>query len=189
MTSYNHAFIPGSLREIPELQDPRRTSQVFEKDDDRKVGMKARASIASIKAVDIMNPAPPTVRASSKIRAAVDILQSLEVRYLPVVDDDETLVGLLSDRELRTIRIPYFVGNEYVGSLQEALSMNVARLLLGVAPRVDIDADTTDLMALMAHHRVGALPVTHKNGKLVGIITYLDLCRGLSRETAAFVAV
>jgi len=137
-------------------------------------------AVSTLKAKDVMSAALATVRASSKLGTAVDILRTLEVRHLPVVDDGGALVGLLSDRDLRTLRIPYFAGNEYVGDLGAALGANVSRLLRGSVPFVDTDNTVGEVLDLMIYHEICAIPVVDAERLLVGIISYVDLLRALS---------
>jgi acetoin utilization protein AcuB len=48
-------------------------------------------------AQDLMTSAPATVRPTTTVRRAVEILETLEIRHLPVVDENRQLVGMLSD--------------------------------------------------------------------------------------------
>jgi len=134
---------------------------------------------AGMRARDLMSDAPAVLRASSNIRTAVEILHTLDIRYLPVVDDDGSLVGVLSDRELRTLRIPYFIGNEYIGNLQAALNVVVKRLLHSEVLSVDADASVTEALALMLHYKLAVVPVTDGYGVLVGVLNYMDMLRML----------
>src|SRR6476659_542610 len=56
--------------------------------------------VAMIPAHVRMTEGPVTISMSATVRDAVRLLQTLEVRHLPVVDEDGTLVGMLSDRDL-----------------------------------------------------------------------------------------
>ena len=55
---------------------------------------------------DLMTEAPATVGPTATVRKAVDILQTLDIRHLPVVNDDGELIGMLSDRDLRSLSLP-----------------------------------------------------------------------------------
>ncbi len=132
-----------------------------------------------LRAKDLMSDVQGVVRASATIRTAVEIIRSLDIRTVCVVDDDGTLVGALSDRELRTLRIPYFIGNEYIGDLKKALDEPVSRLLDSTVVFVDAEASAGEALALMIHHRTPSLPVIDAGGILVGVINYLDMLRKL----------
>ncbi len=54
-------------------------------------------------AADLMTENPRTIRATDPLGQAIEALQSIEVRHLPVVDDQNELVGMLSDRDLGSL--------------------------------------------------------------------------------------
>ena len=51
-------------------------------------------------AADIMTDNPRTIRSTDPVSDAVDLLHSMNVRHLPVVDGRGQLIGMLSDRDL-----------------------------------------------------------------------------------------
>ncbi len=134
---------------------------------------------------DLMTEAPATVLPTSTVRKAVEMLQTLDVRHLPVVNEDRELVGMLSDRDLRALSIPYFVGPEHVGSLRTALDSGVASFMNSDVLSVEADADAAEVVDLMLDHKIGAVPVTDADGTLVGIISYMDILRAVPLEADA----
>jgi len=134
---------------------------------------------------ELMTEAPATVRPTTKVRTAVEILETLEIRHLPVVDDVGQLVGVVSDRDLRALSIPYFLGSEHVGTLRAALDARVAKLMSSDVLSVDAEADAAEVIDLMLENKIGAVPVTDADGALVGIISYVDILRSLSVDALA----
>lgn len=130
-------------------------------------------------AEDLMSPRPVTVRATAKVREAVALLQGLDIRHLPVVDDRGALVGMLSDRDLRGLALPYVVGGEYVGTVQTGLEAPVRSVMTTDVLSVARDADVSVIIDLMLDHRIGAVPVLDPNDGLVGIVSYMDVLRGI----------
>lgn len=59
---------------------------------------------------DLMTESPATIGPAWTIRSAVRLLQTLDVRHLPVVNEQGELVGMLSDRDLRALAVPVIVG-------------------------------------------------------------------------------
>lgn len=45
---------------------------------------------------------------------------------------------------------------------------------------VDMDTDASEIAELMLENKIGAVPVTDIDGRLVGIVSYVDLLRRLS---------
>ena len=60
---------------------------------------------------DIMTENPICVRSDSTAGKAAELLQTLQVRHLPVTQGTE-LVGILSDRDLRSCYIPNIIDLE-----------------------------------------------------------------------------
>lgn len=126
---------------------------------------------------DLMTPDPQVVRRDEDLATVYDLMTTGHFRHLPVVDDeDETLVGLLSQRDLLK------------GALGQAmeLPMSVQRELLRQVKAADImvydpDSVTPDTPAseageLMMAHKLGCLPVV-EGQSLVGILTESDFVR------------
>jgi len=134
---------------------------------------------------DLMTEAPTTVGPTATVRRAVEILQTMDIRHLPVVNEDGELVGMLSDRDLRALSIPYFVGPEHVGNLRTALDAGVASFMNSDVLSVEADADAAEVVDLMLDNKVGAVPVTDADGALVGIISYIDVLRAIPLDAEA----
>jgi acetoin utilization protein AcuB len=134
---------------------------------------------------ELMTENPVTVPATARVRQAVQLLQTLDIRHLPVVGEDGELIGMLSDRDLRSLSVPYLVADEYVGNISAARDMAVASLMTGDVLSVTPDADASDIVELMLDFKIGAVPVTESDGTLVGIVSYVDLLRQIPFESEA----
>jgi acetoin utilization protein AcuB len=131
---------------------------------------------------DLMTSDPVAVRASDKVRDAVQILQALEIRHLPVVNGERELVGILSDRDLRGLSLPVVFDEEWAVTIQTALDAPVSTLMTGDALSVHLEADASEVIELMLEQRIGAVPVVDGDNRLVGIISYVDVLRELPIE-------
>lgn len=131
------------------------------------------------RAKDIMTEEPVMLPVTSTLSEAVQILQSLDIRHLPVVDDQLELVGMLSDRDLRALAVPRIVGDEWLGELRTALEAPVSSIMSADVFSVDEETETSEIIELMLEQRVGALPVLNADGFLVGIVSYVDVLREL----------
>jgi len=126
-----------------------------------------------------MTEDPVTIAPHAKVREAVRLLQSMEIRHLPVVDDDE-LVGMLSDRDLRGVSLPHLIDERWFGDLRHAMDEAVASVMSSDVLSVEAEADATEIIDLMLEHKVGAVPVVDADGNLVGIVSYMDVLRELA---------
>jgi acetoin utilization protein AcuB len=128
---------------------------------------------------DLMTEKPVTIRANATVRRAAELLQTLDIRHLPVVDEGGNLVGMLSDRDLRSVSIPFVLGDEYVGTVRAALDARVATIMNSDVLSVDEEADAAEVVDLMLDNKIGAVPVLDGDGALVGIVSYMDVLRAL----------
>lgn len=136
---------------------------------------------------EIMTPAPERVFVTDTIATAINKLFELDVRHLPVVDETDQLVGMLSDRDLRSYSLPYAMeATTGAGeTASERTSEPVTDVMQGDVISIGTDADVTEAIALMIDHKVGAIPVVDSlEGGLVGIISYIDILR-VAEDTLA----
>lgn len=136
-------------------------------------------------ASELMTPNPFVIPSSARIREAVRALQDLEVRHLPVVDGEGDLIGMLSDRDLRSLSFPSYLDGEWLGTVRAALDARVGSLMTSDVLSVDIETGADEIVELMLQQRVGALPVLDADGKLAGIVSYVDLLNKLALEERA----
>jgi acetoin utilization protein AcuB len=123
---------------------------------------------------DIMTRNPRVVSVTSNVRHALKVLAEADVRHLPVVDDDE-LVGIISDRDLRELGTEALDGGETV---RRTLAQPASSVMSAGVVTVYPESDVSEAVDLMIEHRIGALPVVEADGtKLVGIVSYVDVLR------------
>lgn len=128
---------------------------------------------------DVMTANPATAAPTDTIADALDVLAELDVRHLPVVENNR-LVGLLSDRDLRTYALPARVEFNNPQKAAARLEHAVAELMSGDVVSVAPEDDLIDLVRLMIDHKFGAVPVVDPvEGGLVGIVSYLDVLRAV----------
>ena len=126
---------------------------------------------------DVMTEGPVSIRANASVREAMTLLQSLEIRHLPVVDAKGNLVGMLSDRDLGALALPNFLQDPGMASLEGRLETPVSYIMNAAVFWVRPDTDVSEIVELMTDQKIGAVPVLSADGALVGIVTYVDLLR------------
>ena len=120
-----------------------------------------------------------SVRPGDDLLEAVDLMSARRVRHLPVVAEGGQLVGILSDRDVRTA-----VGNP--AQALEAWPGRTGRVPVSsvMSPNV-ITVKTDAPLAVALRHflgrQVGALPVVDAQNRLSGILSYLDLLRAMRK--------
>ncbi len=109
-----------------------------------------------------MSVDPLTLEVTATAQEAFDLMRGNAVRHLPVVED-LTVVGLVSDRDLRAMLGRAMPGNTPV---REFMATEVET----VSP----DDDLTLVAHTLAAHKIGALPVVDGDA-LVGVISTTDV--------------
>lgn len=124
-----------------------------------------------------MTAHPATIRATATAAEATGEMQRLNLRHLPVVDDDGRLVGMLSDRDLRGP----MVGGE-PGRETPSPSTLVSTLMTSEVVTASADEQLGVVARRIVERRIGAVPIVDAVGTPVGIISYVDVLRRLADE-------
>ncbi len=106
---------------------------------------------------------PVTLGPSATVEDAKAMMAEYKIGGIPVVNDDRTLVGIITNRDLRFERddrraIRDIMTQEGLITTTENTSMEEAEDIL-------------------QRHKIEKLPVVKENGKLVGLITYRDISK------------
>ena len=100
------------------------------------------------------------------------------IRHLPVVDEDDFLVGIVTDRDIRSA-MPSTVLSETEKAAEEIrlAAMKVKDIMTANPVTVSPTQTLEDALLMMQNLKVGAFPVVDQEGKLKGIISVRDLMR------------
>lgn len=99
------------------------------------------------------------------------------IRHLPVVTDKGTLVGILSDRDIKKVLGPRHKQHQQKDGTVLTVSARKVRMVMRRQPlTIGPEERATTAAAIMVRKKIGALPVI-SNKKLVGIITATDILK------------
>jgi CBS domain-containing protein len=133
----------------------------------------------------------PLVRASDTVADATRAVLDSGLPALPVVDEQNGLVGIFGEREFLGAVFPAYLKElKYAGfvkrSLEDALEKRRECRSEAVSgymntEHIDVDVDFSDAQVaeIFLHHRVLLVPVTD-GGKVVGVITRSDFFRSIA---------
>ncbi|HBT96308.1 MAG TPA: CBS domain-containing protein [Desulfobulbaceae bacterium] len=111
------------------------------------------------------------------VSQARDLMREKDIRHLPITDAAGKLVGIVSDRDIRSALPSDMVDTD--SSCREESVMILSRpigSLMTKDPVCVYPFDTLqDVLLLMQRHRVGALPVVDEDGILRGIVAVGDM--------------
>ena len=104
---------------------------------------------------------PVTLTADATIGDALRLMRENKIGGIPIVDGSNTLVGILTNRDLR-----------FENNRERKVSELMTKENLVIAPE---GTDLKKAEMILRQHKVEKLPVVDEGGKLVGLITYRDI--------------
>ncbi|MBA3611411.1 MAG: CBS domain-containing protein [Nitrospirales bacterium] len=120
---------------------------------------------AKILAREIMSSPVLTLPGTASLSQAWEVVHTQRFRHIPILGADDTVVGMLSDRDL-------FRSTKQVDTPIQNL---VSHPVLVASP----DAELRAMARVLLEERIGALPIVSEAGGLVGMITRSDILRVL----------
>jgi acetoin utilization protein AcuB len=108
--------------------------------------------------IERMTTQPVTATPDTTVDQALAIIETRQLRHLPVLDADEAIVGIVSEKDL--LRAP---GDDPISSVMTRDVITVTEY-----------AALEEAARIMADHKISSLPIV-RNGRLIGIITETDL--------------
>ncbi len=118
-----------------------------------------------------MSHAPITVRDDTDYWKASEIMRQKDLHHIPVINQDEKIVGILTFRDLKMAAMHF-------GEAHVEVSEVMHSPVVTVAPGEPL----ADAARLMIDNRIGGLPVLDDGGQIVGILTETDLHRALADQ-------
>lgn len=113
---------------------------------------------------------PVTIKRGSTVKDALDIMSEYKIGGIPVVDDDDHLVGIVTNRDLRFERNL----NKHIDEVMTSEHIVTAN------PGTDLEAAAQ----ILQENKIEKLPVVDKDNKLVGLITYKDITKAKDKPMA-----
>lgn len=139
-----------------------------------------------MRARDIMTRSVISVRTDTPVQRAAALLTEAGITSLPVLDEDDRVVGILSEVDLIRDRMPHDPRSHLRPEAHEQPdpATRVGAVMTETVVCLGENADAADLAALMLENNVRAVPIVD-GGHLIGIVSRRDLLRTLIRDDAA----
>ncbi len=118
-----------------------------------------------------MTPFPYSAGPEDNVEKVERLMREHEIRHVPVQDDGR-VVGIVSERDLHRLTNPAL-------PKIDKPQIRVRDVALPDPYIVEIDTPLDQVVTKMAESRIGSAIVV-KKGKLVGILSVTDICRGLA---------
>ena len=113
---------------------------------------------------------PVTIRRGSTVKDALELMHDYHIGGIPVVDGDNKLVGIVTNRDLR---------------FERRMDKKIDEVM--TKENLVTTHQQTDLVAaaqILQKNKIEKLPVVDKNNRLVGLITYKDITKAKDKPMA-----
>jgi IMP dehydrogenase len=113
---------------------------------------------------------PVTLQINSTVRDAEKIMREFKIGGIPVVDGNNKLVGIITNRDLRfqkdmNIPIEQIMTKDNLITASEGITLEKAEVLL-------------------QKYKIEKLPIVNKKGRLTGLVTYKDILKKKNKPNA-----
>ncbi len=137
------------------------------------------------KVSDVMSKPVISAITSDSLDSVVKTLLDNRISGLPVVNEEEEVIGILSESDLihwvkkHTPALNYWREREhFLKALKVLAARKVSDIMTSPAITVEEEASLEEAAAIMNEKKVKRLPVVREN-KLVGIVTRADIVKGI----------
>ncbi len=117
-----------------------------------------------------------TVDQEAGILDAQELMAANKIRHLPITDSDQQLIGVVTDRDIRSA-LPYEFYEDPQGAKEKISALKVSDIMTRDPITISPTYTIQDALLLIQNSKVGALPVIDDNKRLTGIISVRDLLR------------
>lgn len=139
----------------------------------------ALPTLQALKAEDVMTRNPVTLDITSTVQDAADMMWAAEVRHIPVVEHG-TLVGMISDRDLRSYMLPRPERIFRADEERARMAVSVSAVIPSDVTTVRPDTPVAELLDILLEEKIGAVPVLAPDtGDLIGVVSYIDVLRAV----------
>ena len=125
---------------------------------------------------DRMASDPLIITTETSLKDALELIRSKPFRHLPVLDENDKLVGIVTEKSL-VYAAPTPTTTLSVFEVDYILSRTkVGQIIQGSVITVGPDLPIEEAARVMVDHRIGCLPIV-EDDKLLGIISDTDIFR------------
>ncbi len=128
-----------------------------------------------MKVKEVMTTKIAFVHPTDKVMDAARLMQKYNVGSIPVCDEDSTLRGIVTDRDIVIRNIAY--GND-------PFNTDISGIMTPNVKTVDPDTNINDVTKMMAEYQIRRIPVV-EDSKLVGIVALGDMATDKRFDTEA----
>ena len=147
---------------------------------------------------EIMESDVVSVRPGDDVESLLRLMRAHELPGVPVTDESGHVVGIVTESDLvirdedADLRLPHHIDlfggviflkpiKHYEERLRRAFAATVSDMMTANPITVTPEDSVRDAARIIAEHRHNRLPVVSEDGRLVGVVTRVDVLEALTR--------
>lgn len=112
---------------------------------------------------------PITIGRTAIVKDALALMKEYSIGGIPVVDEQQHLIGIVTNRDLR---------------FEKDIHRPIIEVMTSKVITTEENTSFDKASQILQQHRIEKLPVVNKEGKLIGLITYRDIIKLKERPLA-----
>jgi CBS domain-containing protein len=146
---------------------------------------------------EIMDREPATVSPDDDVKSVIETLQTQDLPGIPVVDETRKVVGIITDSDLvisdeeSDFHLPHYVNimggivflestKHFEERAQKAFAATASEMMTADPLTVGPDEPAEHAARLISESKHNRLPVVDGEGRLVGVVTRVDVLAALT---------
>ena len=146
-----------------------------------------------------MDREPATVSPDDKVQKVIEVLQTHDLPGVPVVDEVHKVVGIITDSDLvisdenADFHLPHFVNimgadifyestKHFEKRVQKAFATKASEMMTADPYTVKPEDSAHEAAKLISEKKHNRLPVVDDEGRLVGVVTRVDVLAALTAD-------
>ncbi|NCB26650.1 MAG: CBS domain-containing protein [Bacteroidia bacterium] len=127
---------------------------------------------------EVMTKDPITLNIDESFCRVAQIFQEKDIRHLPIVNSQGQILGIISQRDLNRITSPKKGPNgEYLYDAAELTKYILRQHVIQKVFSLSLEDTLEKAVTIMAEKKLGCMPIVDPDGKVIGIVTAIDLLK------------
>ncbi|API90863.1 MULTISPECIES: acetoin utilization AcuB family protein [Virgibacillus] len=132
---------------------------------------------------EIMKTEVITLPPTATIQQALDLLNQHKIRHIPIIDKENHVIGIVSDRDVRDASPSIFESDEGSNNLQHEIQSIMSHPVITIHPLDFVE----EIAKIFYDKEIACLPVVREGNRLVGIVTEKDMLYTMIQLTGTHV--
>ena len=121
------------------------------------------------RAENVMILEPVSIGVDATVSEALELMQDYKIGGIPVIKENNVLVGIVTNRDLR---------------FENQMTKKISEIMTTDLITTDQETDLDKAADILQQHKIEKLPIVNEKNQLVGLITYKDITKTKDRPTA-----